>query len=191
MSAKIGPEGGEAPLFQGPSPTGPGIVTGVWMLKGTRPVGKPGADSPCYPKHTLALAADSAVGTGQYVNAGGNPNWGKVTSGSATGRITWNPLPPALRPGERFVLNFRISLEHTFVPLSLPCSFDVYFNSPPSVGGGSITHSGDNPAGKNDKSFKLELPPMPSGQLRQKFTIWINVNTPGGMGDYFFDYEFR
>lgn len=176
-----------------PSPVGVPSASsgGAWVLKRTRPLGQPGADSACYPKHTLSLGAGTAIGTCQFVNCGNNPVWGKASSGSATGRITWNSLPTTLRPGERIALNLNLSLEHTFVPLGLPCSFYVYFNSQTSVGGGSIGHSGDNPNAKDSSPVKVELPPMPGGRPGQTFTIWINVATPGGMGDCFYDYEFR
>jgi hypothetical protein len=176
-----------APPLPIPVPT----AAGAWVLKGTRPLGQVGADSACYPRHTLSLGAGSATGTCQYGNCGNNPAWGKEKSGSATGLITWNAFPQTLRPGERFTLNLNLSLKHTLVPLGLPCSCYVYFNSQASLGGGSIGHSGDNPGAKDSAPVKVELPPMPSGRPGQTFTIWINVATPGGIGDCFYDYEFR
>jgi hypothetical protein len=172
-----------------PAPSIP--LGGTWVLKATRPLGQAGADSACYPKHSLSLGPGTATGTCHYVNCGNNPAWGKAGSGSATGRITWNTLPATLRPGERVTLNITLALEHGFVPLGLPCGVYVYFNSQSAVGGGSIGHGGDNPTAKDNAPVKVELPPMPGGRPGQTFTIWINVATPGGIGDCFYDYEFR
>lgn len=188
------PPGGGSVARGGPAaqPAAPARPGGAWVLVGTRTQKNLRPDDGCYPKHTLDLGAGSAVGTCDYVNCTNSPSWNNIRTGKASAQLSWSALPGTLAPGQKVDVSLTASITHSFVPLSMSSEVRLYYGSQISPGGAGVGHSGERqPHPPHSATAVCSVPPMPGGRKGDRFCIWINVITPGGDGDVFYDYEFR